>query len=325
MKKVVLDNGVFRKLVGAEMRSQVSGLLDQINKLIPLTLVADFGMWPEYVGLPRPPHQAPLALRDSVKSLEDLNTKLEDIFGSLIDSYRSSIQLDPIYLEIMVEDFFKKRVSKNFEEARKTAKALIFFKDQNSSGVPLTYQEISNQISLDYAVDEAFYQVRNLPVDSMDTVVSFLHQTTETLKHFVHLPLYRLVDSIVEYIWRVHDQLPDETSKAAKKTIRRAKKNLKILEPQEVGDCMYLWRAAQGLLGTDALNPVTIFTFDTQSRKRMEILVDILGSKIGGVCLLKTLKENNLLQPGEIILLCDKTYAVKDSISVSKMIDAKLI
>ena len=69
---------------------------------------------------------------------------------------------------------------------------------------------------------------------------------------------------------------------------------------------------------------MTVFTFDTQSRKRLELMVDTLSAELGGCRLLKELSESSHLAPGRIILLDDKTCGLKDDINVAEMTSSKL-
>lgn len=128
----------------------------------------------------------------------------------------------------------------------------------------------------------------------------------------------------MEYIWKVHDQFPDEHNLGAKKIIRKAREGIKQLRLEEVGDCMYLWTSVQGVLGTNGLDPATVITFDTQSRKRLGLLVDTLAADLGGTRLLAVLNESGHLRPGRILVLCDKTCLIKGEINVEEIIWDKL-
>ncbi len=231
-RKVVLDNGVFRKLVKPNTsRQEVKGILNIINGMIPVRLVATFGLWPEYVGLSRPPLRNPngLTLFTNITLIETLNGVLSQTIDSLIEAYRADPSLAPEVLERKVGEFMAQRVSTNIQDAWELANAIVFFKRQDFNGEEFSWKAISKQLAIYYAVDEVFHLVRYLPASLVDTVGVFIRQLTETLKEYMHLPVFRLVDSIVEHIWKVHDQFPDEHNLGAKKIIRKAREGTKQL------------------------------------------------------------------------------------------------
>lgn len=324
-KKVVPDTRVFRKLVKPS-REEVRGILHIINGMIPMRLVTTLGLWPEYVGLSRPPLRNPNGLTSfsNITSIETLNDALSRTMGSLIESYRADPSLVPEFLERKVDEFMAQRVSKNIQDAWELANAIVFFKGQDFNGDEFSWKAISKQLAMDYAVDEVFHLVRYFPASLVDTMGVFVRQLTETLKEYMHLPVFRLVDSIVEFTWNVHHQFPDERNLGAKKIIRKAREGIKPLRLKEVGDCMYLWISVQGVLGTKGLDATTVITFDTQSRKRLGLLVDTLAAELGGTRLLAVLNESGHLRPGRILVLCDKTCVLKDEVNVEEIIWDKL-
>ena len=240
MKKIVLDNGVFRKLVkSSTSKQEVQGILNLVNGSLPVKLLSTFGLWSEYVGLTRPPLRNPDNFPPfaNLTSLDSFNAVLSTEFESLINSYRDDPILSAKHLEQTATVFFEKRVSRHFKDARDLAADIIFFKGQDFNGSDFSWDALNNQLSIDYAVDEVFHLVRHFPPALVDAVGVFTRQITETLKEFKHLPLYRLTDSVVEYIWRVHDQIPDDASTKAKKTIAQARQGIKPLTAEEMGDC----------------------------------------------------------------------------------------
>jgi hypothetical protein len=135
-RKIILDNGIFRKLVKSNTsQAEVKGILDFINSMLPVRLVATFGLWSEYVGLSRP------ALRNlngyppfrDLKSIEVLNDVLRSTIGNLIDSYRNDPALQPTNLEATVSAFISRRVSSRIEEAKNIAVDIVHFEGQWSS------------------------------------------------------------------------------------------------------------------------------------------------------------------------------------------------
>jgi hypothetical protein len=138
LRKIVLDNGVFRKLVKSNTsQAEVQGILDFINGMLPVRLVATFGLWSEYVGLPRP------RLRNidgyppfsDLKSVEALNDVLSSTIESLIEAYRNDPALQPTNLEASVSTFISKRVSSKIEEAKNIAVDIVHFEGQAFNGL----------------------------------------------------------------------------------------------------------------------------------------------------------------------------------------------
>lgn len=216
-RKIILDNGIFRKLVKSNTsQAEVKGILDFINSMLPVRLVATFGLWSEYVGLSRP------ALRNlngyppfrDLKSIEVLNDVLRSTIGNLIDSYRNDPALQPTNLEATVSAFISRRVSSRIEEAKNIAVDIVHFEGQDFNGKTFSWAALANQLAIEFATDELFYLIRFMPTDLVDAVGVFTRQMAGTLKEFKHLPMYRLAESIVKYIWRVHDESPDATSVA---------------------------------------------------------------------------------------------------------------
>lgn len=325
--RYVLDNGVFRKMVKpATSFEEVRGILKIINGNLPAKILATFGLWPEYVGLTRPVPRYPDGATEfsNILRIEEFNDAQEKVISSLLESYRSDSVLAPANLELKTKEFFEQRVSTKIGHAYGLAKDIIFFEGQDFNGKNFSWDALANQLSIDYAVDEMFHLVRHFPPKLFDTMGIFTRQMTRTLKEFKHLPMYRLAESVVAYIERVHTEEPDDTSPATKKAIRKALEGIKPLKPKEMGDCNYLWSSVQGVEGNAGLDPVTVISFDTQSRKRVGLLIDIFAAELGRASMLKTLTDEDLLRPGQIIVLCDKSCTVKDTIDVKGMVDAKL-
>jgi len=319
LKQVVLDNGVFRRLVEATSRSEVQGLLDIINGMIPLKLVSSFGLWPEYVGLARPPFRYPDGIEAfrALASIDDFNAEQELVFEMLFKLYRADPLLAPSFLEKQALKFMAERVSKNINEARDIAKDIIFFEGQLFNGEQFSWDALANQLSIDYTVDEIFHQIRFLPSSIFDSMTVFVRQIAGTLKEYHDLPIYRLSDSIIEYLWKVHDELPDETSKKAKRTIFEARKGMKQLSEGEFGDCGFLWTAVQGVYTNDGLQPATVISFDKQSEKRVSLMVDLMKGEFRGKSLLSLLRESDQLRSGRILVLTGDTYSVVADIDVA--------
>lgn len=322
MKQVVLDNGVFRKLVEATSRAEVESLIKMLNGMIPLKLVSTFGLWPEYVGLSRPIFRHPEGM-DSFKnlsSIEDFNSAQEDAFEVLFESYKTDPDLAPTFLKEKADKFMSERVSRNIQEARDIAHDIVFFEGQDFNGQPFSWDAVANQLCIDYTIDEIFYQVRFLPVSLVDSMTIFVRQIAGTLKEYHHLPIYRLTDSIIEYLWRVHTELPDETSAKAKRTIFNARKGMKQLTEGEFGDCTFLWTAVQGVYGNSGLQPATVLSFDKQSSKRLELMLDLLKGEFHGKSLISVLDESDNLSPGTILILANDTHALIDNVEVQKLL-----
>lgn len=327
LEKYVLDNGVFRKMVKpATSYNEVQGVLKIINSKLPAKILATFGLWPEYVGLTRPAPRHPDGIPEfsNLSIIEEFNEAQEKVISSLMDSYRNDPVLAPTNLEKKTKEFFEQRVSTKIANAYGLANDIVFFKGQDFNGKEFSFDALANQLSIDYAVDEMFHLARHFPPKLFDTIGIFTRQMTNTLKEFKHLPMYRLAESVVEYIERVHTEEPDDSSPAMKKVIRKALDGIKPLKPREMGDCNYLWSSVQGVEGNSGLEPVTVLSFDTQSRKRVDLLIEIFAAELGRVSMLKTLTDENLLRPGQIIVLCDKTCAAKDTIDVDGMVLTKL-
>lgn len=322
MKQVVLDNGVFRKLVEATSRAEVESLIKMINGMIPLKLVSTFGLWPEYVGLSRPIFRYPegMDLFKTLGSIEDFNSAQEGAFEVLFEAYKTDPALAPTFLEEKANKFMSERVSRNIQEARDIAHDIVFFEGQDFNGQPFSWDAVANQLCIDYTIDEIFYQVRFLPTSLVDSVTIFVRQIADTLKEYHHLPIYRLTDSIIEYLWRVHTELPDETSAKAKRTIFNARKGMKQLTEGEFGDCTFLWTAVQGVYGNSGLQPATVLSFDKQSSKRLELMLDLLKGEFQGKSLLSVLDESDNLRPGTILILANDTHALIGDIEVQKLL-----
>lgn len=320
MRQVVLDNGVFRKLVEASSRAEVNELIKIINQMVPLRLVSTFGLWPEYVGLSRPAFRFPQGMPsfESLNSIEQLNQLQEEAFEILFNSYRTDPALIPSSLEQKATNFMSERVSANIQEARDIANDIISFKGQDFNGEPFSWDAVSNQLCIDYTIDEIFYQVRFLPSSLVDSMTIFVRQIADTLKEYHHLPIYRLTDSIIEYLWKVHDELPDETSAKAKRTIFDARKGMKQLSEGEFGDCTFLWTAVQGVYGSEGLQPATVISFDKQSSRRLNLMLDLLKGEFRGKSLLNILRDSSQLNPGSILILTQHDHSVVADIDVTK-------
>lgn len=311
LSKIILDNGVFRKLTKTKTsQEEVQGILNQINALIPAQLVATIPLWPEYVGLRRPEFQD-LGLREQIENLADPSdwTKVvTDGLDRLVGSYRALDCLSPQSLESAATEFLKNRVSSRIQEARDLARDIIHFEGQN-----ISFETLSEELGLFYAVDEMFFNIRFLPVAHWDCLNFAVDDLKLVLKEYHHLPIYRFADSLLHYLKRTHEEDPDPSRPKALKTIRKSLEGLKPLEESESSDCMFLWSAVQGLGTKDGIEPTTVITFDGGAVRRLPLLIDLLAAKFREESVLSLLRAEDLLKPGRIILLDDKTGAEKGS------------
>lgn len=311
LSKVILDNGVFRKLTNKNTSQvKVQGVLNQIHALIPTKLVATIPLWPEYVGLRRPAFQD-LGFSNQLENLTDPNdwTKvITEGLDRLVESYRSLDCLSPEKLESVVSEFMKNRVIHTIRDARELARDIVYFEGQD-----ISFKTLSDELGLFYAVDEMFYNLRFLPISHWDCLNFAVDDLKLVLREYHHLPIYRFADSLLLYLKRTHEEDPDPGQPKALKTIRRSLQGLKPLEESESSDCMFLWSAVQGLGTKDGIEPTTVITFDGGAVKRLPLLIDLLAAKFREESVLSQLRKLGLLKPGRILLLDDKTGVEKGS------------
>ncbi len=278
--------------------------------MVPAQLVATIPLWPEYVGLRRPEFQD-LGFRDQIENLSDPSdwTKVvTDGLDRLVESYRALHCLSPKSLESAATEFLKNRVSSSIQEARDLARDVVHFEGQN-----ISFETLSEELGLFYAVDEMFFNIRFLPVTHWDCLNFAVDDLKLVLKEYHHLPIYRFADSLLHYLKRTHEADPDPSQPKALKTIRKSIEGLKPLEESESSDCMFLWSAVQGLGTKDGIESATVITFDGGAVKRLPLLIDLLAAKFREESVLSLLKAADLLKPGRIILLDDKTGAERES------------
>lgn len=322
LSKVVLDNGVFRELIKkSTSQEDVQGILDHLNTLVPARLVSTIPLWAEYIGVTRPAFRNPRwPAIEELQSIEQFSDLVASTMDGLVESYKDEEALAPCCLQQTVDTFMATRVTDQIREARELARDILYFEGQS-----ISYEEISNELALFYAADELLFLVRFIPVDLFACLHLMVSDMKATLKEYHHLPIYRFADSIVALLLRTHTEDPDPSQPKAIHTIRTATKGLKQLKPKESADCMYLWSAVQGILTEDGLEQVTVITFDTQSVDRLTILIDTLAAKFYEESLLGHLQQEQLLEPGRVLLLCDKDGSVKEDISITPLLNDTLI
>lgn len=322
LNKIILDNGVFRKLVKkTTSRSESAPVLRQINSLIPAKNVSMFGLWGEYVGFTRPEFQniGGWARIEKLTSINEFGDVVAATLNDLTQGYESLDNLAPGNLKRKADEFMQQRVSTHIPDARGLAEDIVNFKGQE-----ISWDDLSRELSLFYAVDELFYLVRFLPVSMYECLNLMARDLKQVLQEYHHLPIYRFADSMIELLIRVHTEDPDPKLPRAIHTIKTATKGLDQLERRETADCMFVWSAVQRIFSSDGLEPVTGLTFDTQSLKRVRILIDTLAAKFMERSILGELQEMGLLRPGRVVLMCPETGAVKEDILIANQLTETL-
>jgi hypothetical protein len=324
--KIVLDTGIFRLLIASRPRmAVVEKVLGYINRNLPARLVSTFSLWPEYVGLQRPPFRygTDFPWFTRLQSLEDLDDALAGAFTALIEKYRDDQLLKPGAIRTLAERFLAEKVNRDIAAAQEIAEDIILMRGQEFIDKSI-WDGLSDEITLLYSFDELLHHTRLLPIDNVDAMTAMFHSLEHTLRVFRHLPVYRFADSVVEYLHRVHSIAPDETSARARRTIANARKGLSELKATEFADCVALWASVQGIEGTDGLKPIRLLTFDGKNVRRLKPMLEVLAAPISRTSLLESFSRSGDLQPGRVVVLCDKSGLPKQDLDVRTAVTREL-